>query len=261
MGLAWHTMWTHVHTGRRRESFEMQRQERAQDQEDSGIILLQGRIGRKENEFEQGGLTLRKLSTFCIAGPFLFAPDHLGRHRLGDKQQVHWTGNKHMHGIWIVQCWPLPFFPQIRICLDELTYATLWSRHEIIGPAIEYKDITGTRPSFKKDVTGESKLFPDFPNQTALALWDTTIQDEVRVQLNPNPSITAPTPRPLSRRQPKISTVLLAKTWSTSPSPEHITLPRDTSVQMRHSSTRLSRQGWKVKIRLCPMMVLCIRSF
>ena len=61
------------------------------------------------------------------------------------------------------------FQTQIHLCVDELRYSTMWTRHAIEGASIDLRDTTSGRPGFKRDVTGNKRLFPEFPTQTAIA--------------------------------------------------------------------------------------------
>lgn len=61
------------------------------------------------------------------------------------------------------------FQAQINLCVDELLYSTLWTSHTVEGASIELRDMTSSRPSFKRDVTGNKRLFAEFPSQTAIA--------------------------------------------------------------------------------------------
>ncbi|XP_059098835.1 uncharacterized protein LOC131892971 [Tigriopus californicus] len=62
------------------------------------------------------------------------------------------------------------FKEQIRLCVDELLYATLWTTHEIFGSSINLRDTSPERPQFQRDTPGDSRLFARFPTQTTLVL-------------------------------------------------------------------------------------------
>ncbi len=70
--------------------------------------------------------------------------------------------------------WELPsgqFVNQIELCIDEDSYATLWTRHVVSGSAIKQQDVND-RPNFRRDnhdETGYDELFPNFDSQGDIA--------------------------------------------------------------------------------------------
>ena len=73
------------------------------------------------------------------------------------------------------------FEEQIEVCQDSKKYVTLWTHHKVNqtifgfsssadvcihysqlnGAALAYRDMSG-RPSFRKDVSGMDRFFPEF---------------------------------------------------------------------------------------------------
>eukprot|EP00095_Tigriopus_kingsejongensis_P006847 maker-scaffold176_size284796-snap-gene-0.14 protein:Tk06847 transcript:maker-scaffold176_size284796-snap-gene-0.14-mRNA-1 annotation:"duplex-specific nuclease" len=60
------------------------------------------------------------------------------------------------------------FLEQIQLCVDELLYATLWTKHVVMGASINLRDLTPERPSFQRDIPGHNRLFANFPTSTSL---------------------------------------------------------------------------------------------
>ena len=62
------------------------------------------------------------------------------------------------------------FQEQIYICQDIKTYSTLWTKHTLRGASIDYRDIGGTRPGFRRDVRNypDKRFFPFISTDTLL---------------------------------------------------------------------------------------------
>lgn len=65
------------------------------------------------------------------------------------------------------------------MCVDEFRYSTLWTAHSVVGASISLRDMTAARPSFRRDVSGLTRLFSEFPTQTALAEYDKRVLFEI----------------------------------------------------------------------------------
>nr|XP_040570009.1 uncharacterized protein LOC121119415 [Lepeophtheirus salmonis] len=51
------------------------------------------------------------------------------------------------------------FIEQVELCIDELFYGTLWTKHNVVGKSIEFSDKDSDRPAFIVDETGQKRLF------------------------------------------------------------------------------------------------------
>ena len=54
------------------------------------------------------------------------------------------------------------FDEQIIACIDEKVYGTLWTKHVVRGPSIEFRDKSKGRPSFRLDTRGFKRYFTEF---------------------------------------------------------------------------------------------------
>ena len=48
---------------------------------------------------------------------------------------------------------------------------TLWTKHEIIGKSIALRDTSGSRPDFRRDEPGYTRMFWDFPTISSLSKY------------------------------------------------------------------------------------------
>lgn len=51
------------------------------------------------------------------------------------------------------------FIEQIRLCVDESMYATIWTNHTLAGASLKYQDKDPARPAFRTDVTNMKTMF------------------------------------------------------------------------------------------------------
>merc|ERR550534_955891 len=59
------------------------------------------------------------------------------------------------------------FEEQLRACIDENVYGTLWTKHQVHGESIAVRDKFKGRPSFRTDARGYKRFF-DFTTSTSV---------------------------------------------------------------------------------------------
>lgn len=74
------------------------------------------------------------------------------------------------------------YIEQIRVCVDESMYATIWTNHTLAGASLSYQDKDPVRPPFRTDVTNMKTMFS----------WTTsTAMNDYYTKASQNKTVTA----------------------------------------------------------------------
>jgi len=91
-----------------------------------------------------------------------------------------------LQDLWTVQVgWEIgkTFIEQIRVCLDESRYGTIWTKHTIYGQSVDYRDVDDSRPPFRLDNSYMKRFYTWTTNKIANTLYSKKTQVNTIVKL------------------------------------------------------------------------------